>query len=478
METIQYAIHFFQIDSGLDVEVFKLIFFFSLAISLFVYHQRNNIPVGIIAPGIILLLLGYPIKLLLVIVISALVYISAKILQKYIITHTILAAREKILLLVFLSTIYSFIAYLFFHIYIGLVTLGAVGIVLPAMIANVMSKQNKYEAMKSLGFATIYTIAAFIIVKILAAEMLSSEYKYYLDILYLERYVPDEMLTGIMYLLFSIAVIYNFFLYRIAKLEAVGLLLGSYLGLLLFQPTQIIFLLTVTTISYLITSFIYKHALVYGYRIFVLTASIVAVIYSIVERVAFTLSGQTFHPFFGFYMAGNIAGMLVCSFLVSEAIQYGYKKIASASILMTIILATSLYVAQTISPYMGIQFTVASLLDGNKTLKKPIAKKMKKTHKDNDMITYKETAHAGDSQTLLARRAIAKYEEDSKKTLKIYQKIFMETNLVKNNLREHLLAGDTITYSEKELATLVAQSKTLNDSAIKAWNKYQINYTL
>lgn len=478
MHTLQTIINFFHVNSGLDVEIIKIVFVLSLIISLFVYHKFHNIPVGIVAPGMILLLLGYPNKLFLVLAISALVYVSAIFLQKYIFSHTILASREKVLLFVLLSTIYSLLAFLLFNSTLDLLTTGTIGIVLPAMISDSLTKDNKWQSMKSLGIATFFTIVSFVFIKLLGTILFSASYKQYLDYLYPTKHILDNVSIFAMYILFGIATVYNFIIYRYAKLKSVGLLLGAYLGLLFFQPEQLLFIAVITIISYLIIASIHKHVMIYGYRMFTLSAIIVAFIYSIVERLAFYYFPGTFYSFVGL----NIAGILIGSLLVSEAVEVGYKKATLVTFLMAIIMAGSLSAMQLISPYFKSDFKVSVLIQRTYaregTLKKTETKKTEAKKTIQKPSKYTEVAKTGDSQTILARNAVRRFEKINKIQLQDYQRLYLETNLVKNHFRNNLYVGDSITYLRKEISSLITKSKKLNSISIAKWKSYNINYNI
>ena len=471
MSILQTIFNFFHINSGLDVEIVKTTFILSLIITLIVYHKRRNIPVGMIAPGVILLLLGYPSKFVLVLAISGLVYLTQKFLHKYILTRTILVQREKTLLCVLLSIIYSLIAFFIFKSTFNLLETGAVGIVLPAMIAISLTRANKFESIKSLIIASSTTIFSFIVIKLAAVTFSPDYYKNYLDILYPRINILDNISVLVMYVLFSVATIYNFILFRVAKLKSVGLLLGAYLGLLFFQPVQLLFVAIVTTMAYLIVAVINKHVMIYGYRILVLSSVVVSVVYSVIERVAFSLSQGTFHAFIGLY----IAGILICSLIVSESIQYGYKKIATVSVLMAIILATTLQGMQFIGKYFRVDFKVASIV--NKTYIAYGQKNRNESKKTLEKPTqYIEVAIYGDSQTTLARKAILQYEKKSGKAFVNYQRVFIETNLVKSHKKKHLNPGDMIKYSDKEIADLATESKKIDKISIAKWDSYKVSY--
>ncbi len=475
MLNINAIFYFFQINSGLDYEIVKSGFLISLVISLIVYHKYHNAPVGIIAPGVIMLSVGYPEKIAGILVISLLVYLSAMILHKYVFSHIILAQREKMLILVLLSVIFSFIVWLISR-HFNYIIEGGLGIVVPAMLASSLTKNYKKEQVKSLFIATFYSIIAYAALKWSANKFLPVDYKYYVDTLYLQRYIPNYELDIVMFLLFAVAVIYNLILYRIAKLTSVGMLLGAYLGLFIFQPAQLVFVIIVTVLSYLITSIIYKHTMIYGFRVFVVSASIVTFIYSVAERLFFYLTGQTFQPFFGIYVAGGIAGTLICTLLVSEALQQGYKKTLGVTALMTVILSATLLLAQTISPKIGINQTIAGILE--KSEARAYYKKPSQREKPQPVMpeSFKEQAVAGDSLSTLARRATVSFDKVSKLKLKNYQKLYIETKLAARGKGKILYVGDTISFSYADMSKLAEESKHLDPGVVRLLKRYKVNY--
>lgn len=352
-------LHFFQISSGLDVELFRLTFVASLVISLIVTQQKKNVPIGIIAPGTIILLAGYPFKLLMVFLISLLVYGTAWIIQKYLLPHHIFAAREKLLMFVLLSVAYSFIFSAVSVLSIEVLTAGSIGIVLPAMIAENLTKARRIARISSFLIATLATGIFFVVIKFLANLVLSPAYKAELNLLYPPTPELATQSIMVMYLLFAVATLFNIVLYRKMRFKSSGLLLGAYLGLLLFQPTQIVFIMFVILLSFLVIKNLFPHTMLYGYRIFVVAILIVSSFYSMAELLSFQLTHGTFHPFLGMH----IAGIVVCGLLVSELLQHGYKKVVLGSASMSVIIASLLILVQSISHLMHGNFLISSLLN-------------------------------------------------------------------------------------------------------------------
>lgn len=80
-----------------------------------------------------------------------------------------------------------------------------------------------------------------------------------------------------------------------------------------------------------------------------------------------------------------------------------------------------------------------------------------------------QTINRGDSRIMLARRALAKYLEQSPQDLTKGQKVFIETALGRAVSRPELKTGESLEFKIDDIKTALTKSKELSVSQLKRW---------
>ena len=93
--------------------------------------------------------------------------------------------------------------------------------------------------------------------------------------------------------------------------------------------------------------------------------------------------------------------------------------------------------------------------------------------------SFVETAAKGDSQTTLAREALANFlAKNADSSLTAEHKIYIEDYLRKNvATNKHILIGTSVEFSKSLIQKAITQSKTLSDSQLKNLHKYTLRVT-
>ena len=92
------------------------------------------------------------------------------------------------------------------------------------------------------------------------------------------------------------------------------------------------------------------------------------------------------------------------------------------------------------------------------------------TYKQNK--SYKYISKKGDSYSQLALKAIGHYQDDNALNLDPAEKVFVQTNLIKDMKKEKLEINRTITFKATEISKLVKNAKLLNKTQKESWHKY------
>lgn len=86
---------------------------------------------------------------------------------------------------------------------------------------------------------------------------------------------------------------------------------------------------------------------------------------------------------------------------------------------------------------------------------------------------YISTTVRGDNQTVVMRRVIDAYLQQSEVELSAEQKLYVETNLVNDIGRNDFIAVDQeIAVAEEKVAQRVEEAQNLSDAAIARWSLY------
>ncbi len=90
----------------------------------------------------------------------------------------------------------------------------------------------------------------------------------------------------------------------------------------------------------------------------------------------------------------------------------------------------------------------------------------------NQPATISQTVMINDSQTKLARQALATYlGQQPDITLSNAQKLFIETTLAQAHKIPHLTVGSSVEFQISEIASLITQSQNLTASQIQKWSE-------
>lgn len=88
---------------------------------------------------------------------------------------------------------------------------------------------------------------------------------------------------------------------------------------------------------------------------------------------------------------------------------------------------------------------------------------------------FVETAVRGDSETTLARRAVADYlEKNPDSALTPEHKIYIEDYLVKNIPRQRIYVGTSVEFSKNLIRQAITASKNLNSQQLQNLHKYAV----
>jgi hypothetical protein len=87
---------------------------------------------------------------------------------------------------------------------------------------------------------------------------------------------------------------------------------------------------------------------------------------------------------------------------------------------------------------------------------------------------YSISANLGDSQTTLVRKVIAQYSDEQDQTLSAEQKLYVETNIVRNDLEttDFINEDDVVKVSEETMKTRFEEAKNLSESKLARWAVY------
>lgn len=85
---------------------------------------------------------------------------------------------------------------------------------------------------------------------------------------------------------------------------------------------------------------------------------------------------------------------------------------------------------------------------------------------------YKYTAYAGDSYSLMARKATQDYNSKNKSGLSQAQILYVETNLTQVAGSPSLAIGQQVTIKKSDVKSWVDKAKKLTDAQKAAWNEY------
>lgn len=88
---------------------------------------------------------------------------------------------------------------------------------------------------------------------------------------------------------------------------------------------------------------------------------------------------------------------------------------------------------------------------------------------------FVETAASGDSETTLARRAVADYlEKNPDSSLTAEHKIYIEDYLVKNIPRQRIYVGTSVEFSKTLIVQAITASKSLTSQQLQNLHKYAV----
>ncbi len=93
------------------------------------------------------------------------------------------------------------------------------------------------------------------------------------------------------------------------------------------------------------------------------------------------------------------------------------------------------------------------------------------THTETSAV-YSYTAQAGDSYTVLARKAVQTYGLENKVNLSGAQIVFTETNLTKDAGSPAVNLGQKVELKKDAVNSVVEKAQKLTDAQKKAWNYY------
>ena len=107
-----------------------------------------------------------------------------------------------------------------------------------------------------------------------------------------------------------------------------------------------------------------------------------------------------------------------------------------------------------------------------KTDEKSSSKSSATTSKPANSAVYNYTAQAGDSYTVLARKAVQTYGINEKVSLSPAQIVAAETNLTVDAGSIELNEGQTVTIKKSEVKAAVDAAKKLSADMLTAWQAY------
>lgn len=87
-------------------------------------------------------------------------------------------------------------------------------------------------------------------------------------------------------------------------------------------------------------------------------------------------------------------------------------------------------------------------------------------------VTYKYTAQANDSYSLIARKAVQTYGKKFKVNLNQGQILFAETNMTRQAGSPHLALGQAVSVNETTVKDWVEKARKLSTAEVAAWNAY------
>lgn len=349
---------FLAINNGIDIEIARLIYLISMVVSLFIYQKRENLPGGIIVPGTLVLLIPYPLKLLIVISSVFIIIVTFRFLEKTVLKGVILTLKQKTLLRVIISTLVSSTATIILSSTYPSYDIAILGIVTPALLATQMEKKNRKDVFVSIVIATTITLLLYVSLKLLVLNLSSDSYISFANNIYSNSFPSDLTSVTILNFLFLIVSIINFLLHYKYKIRSVGMMISTYVGIFLLQPLHLLFILAVVILSSFFIRLIYKHTLIFGYRIFVLSSLIAALIYSVLELAIVIFSDHSFIPFSGL----NLAGIILAGILTSELFQYGFKKPLTGLAISSGVVAIIIAFFSIIASLLSISVPVLDLL--------------------------------------------------------------------------------------------------------------------
>lgn len=85
---------------------------------------------------------------------------------------------------------------------------------------------------------------------------------------------------------------------------------------------------------------------------------------------------------------------------------------------------------------------------------------------------YTYTAQAGDSYTVLARKAVQTYGLENKVNLSGAQIVFAETNLTKDAGSPTINLGQKVEFKKDTVKSVIEKAQKLTDAQKKAWDYY------
>lgn len=110
--------------------------------------------------------------------------------------------------------------------------------------------------------------------------------------------------------------------------------------------------------------------------------------------------------------------------------------------------------------------------DDPKNSGKPTDDKSKTTPAEAAAKTYSYTAQAGDSYTLMARKALQTYGILNKLTLSQAQIVYAETLMAQEAGSPQLVAGQKVTFDSAKIKTWADKAKAVTGPAEAAWQQY------
>lgn len=320
----------FKINSIVSMEVIKIAYLASLIISLLVYHRRNNVPGAIIVPGSILLIAGYPLDLIIMFAAIFFTFFAYSCLQRFVFRNKIFLPKEKMLIMTLLSLVFTMAIYIVLNTFFQSITLGIIGIVTSAMIAErIESGKKSLEVLKSFLIAMTLTLLLYLMLNFLAHTYLPSQYVDFLNHSY-DIGGLDRNSSIILYIIFLLTILINFIMTKYYNFQFTGLIIGAYLGILVFHPIYLLLSIISIMTGYVLINFLVKHMFLYGFRSFVMSILLCASVFSLLQHILAYYFGYHFNVFYGM----NIAIFVLCGIISHDMLQKGFKAVTKASLIM------------------------------------------------------------------------------------------------------------------------------------------------